>query len=418
MLVEVKVPVLSESVADATLISWQKKEGDYVNRSENLIDIETDKVVLELPAPNAGVLTKILKNDGATVTSGEVIAMIETEVTDTKPSQSDNQSTTVPEKEIMVATEKNTEDRSVEDIHQEKSVLMPAARKLAEENDLKATEMSAIKGTGLGGRITKEDVQAYTERRSSVSLKVESKPEASVTSTSGTRTERRVVMSRLRQRIAERLVESQSTAAILTTFNEVNMQAIIDLRTRYKTEFEKEYGVKLGFMSFFVKAVIAALKKYPVVNASVEGNEIIYHDFYDIGIAVGSPRGLVVPIIRDADRLTLAEIELQIADFAKRAQNGKLGIEELSGGTFSITNGGVFGSMLSTPIINPPQSAILGIHATKERPVVENGQIVIRPMNYLALSYDHRIVDGREAVLSLVAMKEALEYPMSPLLEK
>lgn len=418
MLVEVKVPVLSESVADATLISWQKKEGDYVNRSENLIDIETDKVVLELPAPNAGVLTKILKNDGATVTSGEVIAMIETEATDTKPSQSDNQSTTVPEKEIMVATEKNTEDRSVEDIHQEKSVLMPAARKLAEENDLKATEMSAIKGTGLGGRITKEDVQAYTERRSSVSLEVESKPEASVTSTSGTRTERRVVMSRLRQRIAERLVESQSTAAILTTFNEVNMQAIIDLRTRYKTEFEKEYGVKLGFMSFFVKAVIAALKKYPVVNASVEGNEIIYHDFYDIGIAVGSPRGLVVPIIRDADRLTLAEIELQIADFAKRAQNGKLGIEELSGGTFSITNGGVFGSMLSTPIINPPQSAILGIHATKERPVVENGQIVIRPMNYLALSYDHRIVDGREAVLSLVAMKEALEYPMSPLLEK
>ncbi|WP_293005824.1 2-oxoglutarate dehydrogenase complex dihydrolipoyllysine-residue succinyltransferase [Nitrosomonas sp.] len=418
MLVEVKVPVLSESVADATLISWQKKEGDYVNRSENLIDIETDKVVLELPAPNAGVLTKILKNDGATVTSGEVIAMIETEATDTKPSQPDNQSTTVPEKEIMVATEKNTEDRSVEDIHQEKSVLMPAARKLAEENDLKATEMSAIKGTGLGGRITKEDVQAYTERRSSVSLKVESKPEASVTSTSGTRTERRVVMSRLRQRIAERLVESQSTAAILTTFNEVNMQAIIDLRTRYKTEFEKEYGVKLGFMSFFVKAVIAALKKYPVVNASVEGNEIIYHDFYDIGIAVGSPRGLVVPIIRDADRLTLAEIELQIADFAKRAQNGKLGIEELSGGTFSITNGGVFGSMLSTPIINPPQSAILGIHATKERPVVENGQIVIRPMNYLALSYDHRIVDGREAVLSLVAMKEALEYPMSPLLEK
>ena len=230
--------------------------------------------------------------------------------------------------------------------------------------------------------------------------------------------DRRIAMSRLRQRIAERLVQSQSTAAILTTFNEVNMQAIIDLRTRYKIEFEKEYGVKLGFMSFFVKAVIAALKKYPIINASVEGNEIIYHDYYDIGIAVGSPRGLVVPVIRDADRLTLAEIELQIADFAKRAQDGKLTIEELSGGTFSITNGGVFGSMLSTPIINPPQSAILGIHATKERPVVENGQIVIRPMNYLALSYDHRIIDGREAVLSLVAMKEALEYPMSPLLEK
>ncbi len=418
MLVEVKVPVLSESVADATLISWHKKTGDYVNRSENLIDIETDKVVLELPAPNAGVLTKILKNDGAIVTSGEVIAMIETESTDTKPSQSDNQSTTVAEKETKVAPEKDTEDRAAEDIHQEKPMLMPAARKLAEDNDLKATEISEIKGTGLGDRITKEDVQAYMERRSSVSLKVESKPEASATSTSGARTERRVAMSRLRQRIAERLVESQSTAAILTTFNEVNMQAIIDLRARYKTEFEKEYGVKLGFMSFFVKAVIAALKKYPVINASVEGNEIIYHDFYDIGIAIGSPRGLVVPIIRDADRLTLAEIELQIADFAKRAQNGKLSIEELSGGTFSITNGGVFGSMLSTPIINPPQSAILGIHATKERPVVENGQIVIRPMNYLALSYDHRIVDGREAVLSLVAMKEALEYPMSPLLEE
>jgi 2-oxoglutarate dehydrogenase E2 component (dihydrolipoamide succinyltransferase) len=234
----------------------------------------------------------------------------------------------------------------------------------------------------------------------------------------GGRTERRVAMSRLRQRIAERLVQSQSTAAILTTFNEVNMQAIIDLRARYKTEFEKEHGVKLGFMSFFVKAAVAALKKYPIVNASVEGNEIVYHDYYDIGIAVGSPRGLVVPVIRDADKLSTVEIELQIADFAKRAQDGKLSIEELSGGTFSITNGGVFGSMLSTPIINPPQSAILGIHATKERAVVENGQIVIRPMNYLALSYDHRIIDGREAVLSLVAMKEALEYPMSPLLEK
>ena len=283
---------------------------------------------------------------------------------------------------------------------------------------MKATETSAIKGSGLGGRIIKEDVQAYMERKSSTSLEIESKPEAIVTFKAGTRTERRVAMSRLRQRIAERLIESQSTAAILTTFNEVNMQAIIDLRTRYRAEFEKEYGVKLGFMSFFIKAVIAALKKYPIINASVEGNEIIYHDFYDIGIAVGSPRGLVVPIIRDADRLTLAEIELQIADFAKRAQDGKLTIEELSGGTFSITNGGVFGSMLSTPIINPPQSAILGIHATKERPVVENGHIVVRPMNYLALSYDHRIIDGREAVLSLVAMKEALEYPMSPLLEK
>lgn len=421
MLVEVKVPVLSESVADATLISWHKKTGDQVNRSENLIDIETDKVVLELPAPSAGVLTKVLKNDGATVTSGEVIAMIETEATgvaDVQPPQPDSQSASVTEKETSIATQKNTENSDIEDSNQAIPMLMPAARKLAEENNLKTTETSAIKGSGLGGRIIKEDVQAYMDRKSSTSLEIESKPEATVTSKAGMRTERRVAMSRLRQRIAERLIESQSTAAILTTFNEVNMQAIIDLRTRYRAEFEKEYGVKLGFMSFFIKAVIAALKKYPVINASVEGNEIIFHDFYDIGIAVGSPRGLVVPIIRDADRLTLAEIELQIADFAKRAQDGKLTIEELSGGTFSITNGGVFGSMLSTPIINPPQSAILGIHATKERPVVENGQIVIRPMNYLALSYDHRIIDGREAVLSLVAMKEALEYPMSPLLEK
>lgn len=421
MLVEVKVPVLSESVADATLISWHKRTGDHVNRSENLIDIETDKVVLELPAPSAGVLTKVLKNDGATVTSGEVIAMIETEatgVTDVQPLQSDSQPAAATEKKASIATEKNTENSDVDDSNQAIPMLMPAARKLAEENNLKATETSAIKGSGLGGRIIKEDVQVYMERKSNASLEIESKPETIVTSKAGMRTERRVAMSRLRQRIAERLIESQSTAAILTTFNEVNMQAIIDLRTRYRAEFEKEYGVKLGFMSFFIKAVIAALKKYPVINASVEGNEIIYHDFYDIGIAVGSPRGLVVPIIRDADRLTLAEIELQIADFAQRAQNGKLTIEELSGGTFSITNGGVFGSMLSTPIINPPQSAILGIHATKERPVVENGQIVIRPMNYLALSYDHRIIDGREAVLSLVAMKEALEYPMSPLLEK
>ncbi|MDV6340680.1 2-oxoglutarate dehydrogenase complex dihydrolipoyllysine-residue succinyltransferase [Nitrosomonas sp. Is24] len=416
MLVEVKVPALSESVAEATLISWHKKAGDYVNRSENLIDIETDKVVMELPAPSAGVLAKVLKGDGATVVSGEVIAMIETEAAvqpenEVKPAPAASQQAQAP-------AALNAEKSSVEAVDTAIPMLMPAARKLAEENNLKATETSAIKGTGLGGRITKEDVQAYMASKSGVAAKVGIESTATGKPATGTRTERRVAMSRLRQRIAERLVESQSTAAILTTFNEVNMQAIIDLRTRYKTEFEKEHGVKLGFMSFFVKAVIAALKKYPIVNASVEGNEIVYHDYYDIGIAVGSPRGLVVPVIRDADRLSLAEIELQIADFAKRAQDGKLTIEELSGGTFSITNGGVFGSMLSTPIINPPQSAILGIHATKERAVVENGQIVIRPMNYLALSYDHRIIDGREAVLSLVAMKEALEYPMSPLLEK
>ena len=413
MLVEVKVPMLSESVAEATLISWHKKAGDYVNRSENLIDVETDKVVLELPAPSAGVLTKILKKDGATVASGEVIAMIETEATD--------KLTPATEKQTEIPVVKSTETISAKGDDQMAPLLMPAAHKLAEANNLKAVEISAIKGTGLGGRVTKEDVQAYMESKSSAAAQTETKSDTTVTPATpvpGARAERRVAMSRLRQRVAERLVQSQSTAAILTTFNEVNMQAIIDLRARYKTEFEKEYGVKLGFMSFFVKAVIAALKKYPIINASVEGNDIVYHDYYDIGIAVGSPRGLVVPVIRDADRLTLAGIELQIAEFAKRAQDGKLTIEELSDGTFSITNGGVFGSMLSTPIINPPQSAILGIHATKERAVVENGQIVIRPMNYLALSYDHRIIDGREAVLSLVAMKEALEYPMSPLLER
>ncbi|MBY0485247.1 2-oxoglutarate dehydrogenase complex dihydrolipoyllysine-residue succinyltransferase [Nitrosomonas sp.] len=413
MLVEVKVPMLSESVAEATLISWHKKTGDYVNRSENLIDVETDKVVLELPAPSAGVLTKILKKDGATVASGEVIAMIETEATD-KPAS-------IAEKQTETPAVKSIETISAKGDEQAVPLLMPAAHKLAEANNLKAVEISAIHGTGLGGRVTKEDVQAYMESKSSSTADAETKSGSASTPAPlvpGARVERRVAMSRLRQRVAERLVQSQSTAAILTTFNEVNMQAIIDLRARYKTEFEKEYGVKLGFMSFFVKAVIAALKKYPIINASVEGKDIVYHDYYDIGIAVGSPRGLVVPVIRDADRLTLAGIELQIAEFAKRAQDGKLTIEELSGGTFSITNGGVFGSMLSTPIINPPQSAILGIHATKERVVVENGQIVIRPMNYLALSYDHRIIDGREAVLSLVVMKEALEYPMSPLLEK
>lgn len=415
MLVEVKVPMLSESVAEATLVTWHKKTGEYVERSENLIDIETDKVVLELPAPSAGVLTEILKKDGATVVSGEVIATIETEAT----AKLDNQSasTSSANKQAGVTVVKSAEKNTAEEIDQDIPMLMPAARKLVEENNLKTTETSAIKGSGLGGRIIKEDVQAYMESKPGTAAEIETRPDSTETSSTGERLDRRVAMSRLRQRIAERLVQSQSTAAILTTFNEVNMQAIIDLRTRYKTEFEKEHGVKLGFMSFFVKAVIAALKKYPVVNASVEGNDIVYHDYYDIGIAVGSPRGLVVPVIRDADRLTLAQIEMQIADFAKRAQDGKLTLDELSGGTFSITNGGVFGSMLSTPIINPPQSAILGIHATKERPVVENGQIVIRPMNYLALSYDHRIIDGREAVLSLVAMKEALEYPMSPLLE-
>ena len=392
MLVEVKVPVLSESVAEATLVTWRKQQGDYVERNENLIDVETDKVVLELPAPAAGVLIKIIKGNGATVVSSEIIATIDTEA---KPAAG---AATAPAKSAAVVAPATA------------PAMMPAARKMAEEKNLKAADIS---GSGRGGRITKEDVAAHAATESAPSPV----PAPAAGMPAGNRPEQRVAMSRLRARIAERLVQSQSTAAILTTFNEVNMQAIMDLRARYKDKFEKEHGVKLGFTSFFVKAAVAALKKFPIINASVDGNDIVYHGYFDIGIAVGSPRGLVVPIIRDADRLSQAEIERQIADFGKRAQDGKLTIEELTGGTFSITNGGVFGSMLSTPIINPPQSAILGIHATKERPVAENGQVVIRPMNYLALSYDHRIIDGREAVLSLVAMKEALEYPMSPLLE-
>ena len=386
MLVEVKVPVLSESVAQATLLSWHKKQGEYVERNESLIDIETDKVVFELPAPMAGILVKVIKGDGATVVSSEVIATIDT-------------AATVTEIQSLPVTKSATASSIAQ-------TMMPAAKKMVTEENLKADE---IKGTGRGGRITKEDVKGVITKPATGPT-VAAKP--------GTdRPEQRVPMSRLRMRVAERLVQSQSTAAILTTFNEVNMQAIIDLRTRHKERFEKEHGVKLGFTSFFVKAVVAALKKFPIVNSSVDGNDIVYHGYYDIGIAVGSPRGLVVPIIRDADRLSLAEIEMQIAGFGKRAQDGKLTIEELTGGTFSITNGGVFGSLLSTPIINPPQSAILGIHATKDRPVAENGQVVIRPMNYLALSYDHRIIDGREAVLSLVAIKEALENEMGSLLE-
>lgn len=404
MQVEVKVPVLSESVAEATLVSWHKKQGEYVERDENLIDIETDKVVLELPAPVSGTLTKIVKGDGATVVSSELIATIDTEIT--APAKKGESAGKKPAVTENPAGKKSTVT--------EKSVMMPAAKRIAAENSLDTEEINTIRGSGRGGRITKEDM---AEHAGSLSAQEVSTDEEDSLSESD-RPEKRVAMSRLRLRIAERMVQSQSTAAILTTFNEVDMQAIIDFRARYKERFEKEHGVKLGFTSFFVKAVVAALKKFPIVNSSVDGKDIIYHGYYDIGIAVGSPRGLVVPILRDADRLSQAEIEKQVTDFGKRAKEGKLKIEELTGGTFSITNGGVFGSMLSTPIINPPQSAILGVHAIKERPVAINGQVVIRPVNYLALSYDHRIIDGREAVLSLVAMKEALESPMSPLLEE
>lgn len=407
MLVEVKVPGLSESVAEATLLSWHKKAGEHVDRDENLIDIETDKVVLELPAPATGVLAKIIKDDGATVVGGEIIATIDTEAAASPSPVSASPASTGTEPAPITAS-----------VATPVPAMMPAARSLAAQANLGAEEISSIKGSGRDGRITKEDVATHMKSKPSPSPAAPISAPPSVTAApAGNRPEQRVPMSRLRARIAERLVQSQSTAAILTTFNEVNMQAIMDLRARYKDKFEKEHGVKLGLMSFFIKAAVAALKKFPIVNASVDGNDIIYHGYFDIGIAVSSPRGLVVPIIRDADSLTQAGIERQIADFGKRAMDGKLTIEELTGGTFSITNGGVFGSMLSTPIINPPQSAILGIHATKDRPVAENGQVVIRPMTYLALSYDHRIIDGREAVLSLVAMKEALEYPMSPLLE-
>ena len=424
MLVEVKVPQLSESVAEATLITWHKKPGEYVERDENLIDIETDKVVLELPAPASGVLAKIVKTDGGTVISNEVIAAIDTEAkaaiskaaapaaNGLRPPRQD--AVAKPAMPAAPAVGPRWPEASPPPGQADAVTAMPAARKALAEQGLNAGDVA---GTGRGGRVTKTDVTTHLEAKAATQAPSAVETLNVTAMRISGRPEQRAPMSRLRARIAERLVQSQATAAILTTFNEVNMQPVMELRNKYKEKFEKEHGVKLGFMSFFVKAAVAALKKFPLVNASIDGNDIIYHGYYDVGIAVGSPRGLVVPIIRDADRLSFSDIEKRIADFGARAQDGKLTIEELTGGTFSISNGGVFGSMLSTPIINPPQSAILGVHATKERPVVENGQIVIRPMNYLALSYDHRIIDGREAVLSLVAMKEALEDPTRLLLE-
>jgi len=412
MLVEVKIPQLSESVSEATLLTWHKKAGDYVQRDENLIDIETDKVVLELPAPESGVLAKIAKGDGGTVTSNEVIATIDTEA---KPAAGATVAAAPPVSPPAPAAKSTPALRAVESpaAKMTEAIVMPAARKIASDQGM---DLGTVQGTGRGGRITKEDVVAQIARPA-VKPSISPPSPVDISKVLGDRPEQRVPMSRLRQRVAERLLQSQSTAAILTTFNEVNMQPVMELRKKYQERFEKEHGVRLGFTSFFVKASVHALKKFPIVNASVDGADIVYHGYFDIGIAVASPRGLVVPIIRNADQLSLADIEKQIADFGKRAQEGKLSIEELTGGTFSISNGGVFGSMLSTPIINPPQSAILGIHATKDRPVAENGQVVIRPMNYLAMSYDHRIIDGREAVLSLVAIKDALEDPARLLLD-
>ncbi|MBL8514635.1 MAG: 2-oxoglutarate dehydrogenase complex dihydrolipoyllysine-residue succinyltransferase [Betaproteobacteria bacterium] len=400
MQIEVKVPQLSESVSEATLVSWHKKEGQAVKRDENLIDIETDKVVMELPAPADGVLVKIIKGDGGTVGSGEVIAMLDTAA----------QASAAPAAAPALAPATTPAAKA-------ETGASPAAAKIAAETGVNTAD---IAGTGRGGRVTKEDVVNKAAGGSAPAPAAATAKPATASSVqipASARAEQRVPMSRLRARVAERLVQSQSTAAILTTFNEVNMAPVMNMRNLYKDKFEKTHGVKLGFMSLFVKAAVHALKKYPVVNASVDGNDIVYHGYYDIGIAVGSERGLLVPILRDADQMSIADIEKKIADFGQRAKDGKITIEELTGGTFSISNGGVFGSMLSTPIINPPQSAILGVHATKERAVVENGQIVVRPMNYLAMSYDHRIIDGREAVLSLVAMKEALEDPARLLLD-
>jgi 2-oxoglutarate dehydrogenase E2 component (dihydrolipoamide succinyltransferase) len=395
-IIEVKVPQLSESVAEATLLDWHKQEGESVSRDENLIDIETDKVVLELPAPADGVLVKIIKQARDSVGSGDVIAQIDTEA-----------------KAAAGAAP------APKEVQQDKAkaapAVMPAAQKIAAE---RGVDTSKLAGTGRDGRVTKGDVlEAKTQKAPPPAPLPQPAPPVNMDQLLSGRAEQRVPMSRLRQRVAERLVQSQATAAILTTFNEVNMAPVMEMRKRYQERFEKEHGVRLGFMSFFVKASVHALKRFPAVNASIDGTDIVYHGYFDIGVAVGSPRGLVVPILRDADRLNFAEIEKKIADFGKRAQDGKLTLEELTGGTFSISNGGVFGSMLSTPIINPPQSAILGVHATKDRPVAENGQVVIRPMNYLALSYDHRIIDGREAVLFLVAIKDALEDPARLILE-
>ncbi|RQW29488.1 2-oxoglutarate dehydrogenase complex dihydrolipoyllysine-residue succinyltransferase [Rhodobacteraceae bacterium CH30] len=409
MIIEVKVPQLPESVSEATLMSWHKKVGEAVARDENLIDLETDKVVLELPAPLAGVIVEIIEADGATVVSGQLIARI-----DTAAKAGDVAPAAAPEVAAVAAAP---------------AAAMPSAAKLAAESGV---NLANVAGSGRDGRILKEDVQAAAAKPlapvqagpvlaapSSVSgAALASTPSAvNAGALLSDRPEQRVPMSRLRQRVAERLLQSQAQNAILTTFNEVNMKPVMDLRAKYKDKFEKEHGVKLGFMSFFVKAAVAALKKFPVVNASVDGNDILYHGYFDIGIAVGSPRGLVVPILRNADQMSIAEIEKQIAEFAVKARDGKLSMEDLTGGTFSITNGGTFGSMMSTPIINPPQSAILGMHATKDRAVVENGQIVARPMMYLALSYDHRIIDGREAVLTLVTIKDLLEDPARLILD-
>jgi 2-oxoglutarate dehydrogenase E2 component (dihydrolipoamide succinyltransferase) len=408
-IVEVKVPQLSESVAEATMLQWKKKVGDAIAIDEILIEIETDKVVLEVPAPAAGVLVELVMGDGATVLAEQLIARIDTEGKAGAAAPAP-QAAAAPVAQAQAAAVSNSKA----------GVAMPAAAKLMADNNLAS---GSVPGTGKDGRVTKGDVLGAVAAGVSApktvavaaiptGVRTTSLPQVSSPAVNlGDRPEQRVPMSRLRARVAERLLQSQSSNAILTTFNEINMAPVMDMRKRMQDRFEKEHGVKLGFMSFFVKAAVHALKKFPVLNASVDGNDIVYHGYFDVGIAVGSPRGLVVPILRNADQMSFAEIEKKIAEFGQKAKDGKLGIEDMTGGTFSISNGGTFGSMMSTPIINPPQSAILGVHATKDRAMVENGQVVVRPMNYFAMSYDHRIIDGREAVLGLVAMKEALEDP-------
>ena len=409
-IVEVKVPELSESIAEASMLTWKKKAGEAVAVDEILIEIETDKVVLEVPAPSAGVLTEIVEGDGATVVSGQVIARIDSAAVAGAAAPAAAVATAAAVAAPVAAAAASGTSKA--------GVAMPAAAKLLAENNLSA---SAVAGTGKDGRVTKGDVLGAVAAGATKSVAASAIPTGVPTKSLpqvatpalnlGDRPEQRVPMSRLRARVAERLLQSQSTNAILTTFNEVNMAPVMEMRKKFQDAFSKEHGVKIGFMSFFVKAAVHALKKFPVLNASVDGTDIVYHGYFDIGIAVGSPRGLVVPILRNADQMSFADIEKKIAEFGAKAAAGKLGMDEMTGGTFSISNGGTFGSMMSTPIINPPQSAILGVHATKDRAVVENGQIVIRPMNYLAMSYDHRIIDGREAVLGLVAMKDALEDP-------
>lgn len=394
MAIEVKVPMLPESVADATISTWHKKAGDPVSRNENLMDLETDKVMLEVPSPADGVLKEILKSSGEVVQANQVVAIIE--------AGGAPKATAAPQVQAAQAPQKTTATTTA-------ATLSPSARRAAAEHEV---DVSHVKGTGKGGRVTKENVMASVEKTTTETQQ----PNMTITGTVG-RPEKRVPMTRIRARIAERLLEVKQNTAMLTTFNEINLQNVIDLRNRYKEKFEKAHNVRLGFMSFFVKASVEALKRYPILNASIDGNDIVYHGYFDIGVAVSTERGLVVPVLRDADKMSMAEIEMTIAEYANKARAGKLTLEEMQGGTFTITNGGVFGSLLSTPILNSPQSAILGMHKIDQRPVVENGEIVIRPMMYVAMSYDHRIIDGKDSVTFLVAIKELLEDPSRLLLE-